>query len=157
MSDCNPTTDLVDESSSKAPSQDARHAPVGAEGGVHAACYAHYPPRHYAPHPPPRDDVDPLDCASIELSRERLARERADGVLEEEHGELVVETPPARSGALRQRAHERKAAGLKAVVSSFHYAVSEAGVIRGTLPLLRLNQKTGFDCMSCAWPDPYGK
>ena len=157
MSDSNPISNLVDESSSNAPSQDAKRAPVGAEDGAHAACDAHYPPRHYAPHPSPRDDVDPLDSASVEVSRERLALERADDILEDEHGELVVETPPAESRPLRQRAPERKAAGLKAVVSSFNFALSEAGVIRGTLPLLRLNQKTGFDCMSCAWPDPDGK
>ena len=51
----------------------------------------------------------------------------------------------------------RKAGGLKAVVSSFHYAWSEAGLLRGTLPLLQLNQKNGFDCPGCASPDPDGK
>ncbi len=58
---------------------------------------------------------------------------------------------------LKQRSPERKATGLPAVVSSFYYAWGEAGVIRGTLPLLQLNQKDGFDCPGCAWPDPDGK
>ncbi|MEO8112085.1 MAG: FdhF/YdeP family oxidoreductase, partial [Ginsengibacter sp.] len=30
----------------------------------------------------------------------------------------------------------------------------EAGVVRGMKALLALNQKGGFDCPSCAWPDP---
>jgi molybdopterin-dependent oxidoreductase alpha subunit len=34
------------------------------------------------------------------------------------------------------------------------HVFSEAGVIRGTRALLRVNQKEGFDCPGCAWPDP---
>jgi len=45
------------------------------------------------------------------------------------------------------------AAGVKAVASSMTYTYREAGVIRGRA-LLRLNQDGGFDCPSCAWPDP---
>ena len=30
----------------------------------------------------------------------------------------------------------------------------EAGLTRGTHGLLKMNQKDGFDCSSCAWPDP---
>ncbi|HLK98868.1 MAG TPA: FdhF/YdeP family oxidoreductase, partial [Hymenobacter sp.] len=31
---------------------------------------------------------------------------------------------------------------------------SEGGLNRGTRGLLKMNQKDGFDCSSCAWPDP---
>ena len=34
-----------------------------------------------------------------------------------------------------------------------HEVVGKLGVVRGTRTLLRLNQKDGFDCPGCAWPD----
>jgi molybdopterin-dependent oxidoreductase alpha subunit len=46
------------------------------------------------------------------------------------------------------------AAGTEAVVSALKMVVSEAGFLRGNKALLRLNQKGGIDCPSCAWPDP---
>ncbi len=48
------------------------------------------------------------------------------------------------------------AGGIPAILSSMKHAFGEAGVIRGTRELTRLNQKTGFDCPGCAWPDPDG-
>ena len=48
------------------------------------------------------------------------------------------------------------AAGTPAVVSSLKQVFGKAGVIRGTKGLLGLNQVGGFDCPSCAWPDPDG-
>jgi molybdopterin-dependent oxidoreductase alpha subunit len=48
------------------------------------------------------------------------------------------------------------ATGLPAVTSSLKHVFSQAGVVRGTQALLQLNQKKGFDCPSCAWPDPDG-
>jgi len=46
------------------------------------------------------------------------------------------------------------AAGSPAVVSSLKQILSTAGPVRGTKALLELNQTDGFDCPSCAWPDP---
>ncbi len=46
------------------------------------------------------------------------------------------------------------AAGTPAVTSSLKHVFSQSGVVRGTKALLKLNQKDGFDCPSCAWPDP---
>jgi len=46
------------------------------------------------------------------------------------------------------------ATGLPAVKSSLEHVYGNAGVTRGTEALLKLNQKRGFDCPSCAWPDP---
>jgi molybdopterin-dependent oxidoreductase alpha subunit len=47
-----------------------------------------------------------------------------------------------------------RAVGLPAIVSSFRYALGEGGLIRGLKALGKMNQKNGFDCPSCAWPDP---
>lgn len=46
------------------------------------------------------------------------------------------------------------AGGLPAVTSSLKHVVGRDGIVRGTKALLELNQIGGFDCPSCAWPDP---
>ncbi|MEU4466132.1 FdhF/YdeP family oxidoreductase [Streptomyces sp. NPDC024017] len=46
------------------------------------------------------------------------------------------------------------AAGLPAVTSSLRHAHAQMGVRRSLLTLLSVNQKTGFDCPGCAWPEP---
>ncbi|MBJ7428668.1 MAG: FdhF/YdeP family oxidoreductase [Bacteroidia bacterium] len=46
------------------------------------------------------------------------------------------------------------AAGIPAVISSVKHVFSEMGPIRGFKALAKLNQKDGFDCPGCAWPDP---
>ncbi|MFT3710947.1 MAG: FdhF/YdeP family oxidoreductase [Archangium sp.] len=52
-------------------------------------------------------------------------------------------------------ADQRKpAAGPGAVFSSLRYTSAVSGVLRGVPALARVNQKNGFDCPGCAWPDP---
>jgi molybdopterin-dependent oxidoreductase alpha subunit len=46
------------------------------------------------------------------------------------------------------------AAGIPGVLHSVEPAVHHMGVLRTGKTLLNLNQKDGFDCPSCAWPDP---
>ncbi|GAP56532.1 uncharacterized oxidoreductase Mb2924c [Arthrobacter sp. Hiyo6] len=46
------------------------------------------------------------------------------------------------------------AAGFPGVYHSMKPAIEKMGVDRTRKTLLALNQKDGFDCMSCAWPDP---
>ncbi len=48
------------------------------------------------------------------------------------------------------------AAGLMAVAKSMEHITREAGFVRGNQILLQLNQKDGFDCPGCVWPDPDG-
>ncbi len=61
---------------------------------------------------------------------------------------------PERLSGLKRGKINKSAAGLKAVVSSAEMVYKEAGVSRGIKALMRLNQKDGFGCPSCAWPDP---
>jgi molybdopterin-dependent oxidoreductase alpha subunit len=49
------------------------------------------------------------------------------------------------------------AGGIPAVASSLNHILREAGPLRGTRGLLEMNQAGGFDCPSCAWPDPDGE
>ena len=46
------------------------------------------------------------------------------------------------------------AAGVPAVKVALEHAFKEAGVFRSLTALNKMNQKDGFDCPSCAWPDP---
>ncbi|WP_221356671.1 FdhF/YdeP family oxidoreductase [Streptomyces beigongshangae] len=46
------------------------------------------------------------------------------------------------------------AAGLPAVGHTLRVAQRQMGVRRTALTLLRVNQKDGFDCPGCAWPEP---
>ncbi|MCW2831560.1 MAG: hypothetical protein JWP31_2252, partial [Aeromicrobium sp.] len=52
--------------------------------------------------------------------------------------------------------HEPKsaAAGVTGVRVSLQRSLSRMGVTTTARTLLKLNQADGFDCMSCAWPDP---
>ncbi|WP_314172827.1 FdhF/YdeP family oxidoreductase [Streptomyces winkii] len=45
------------------------------------------------------------------------------------------------------------AAGTRAVTRSLRTAQEQMGVRRTALTLLRVNQKDGFDCPGCAWPE----
>ncbi len=46
------------------------------------------------------------------------------------------------------------AAGVPGVLHSMGPALRDMGVDRSRKTLLAMNHKDGFDCMSCAWPDP---
>ena len=46
------------------------------------------------------------------------------------------------------------AAGITGVTVAVKHVFGEMNPIRGVKALFKLNQKGGFDCPSCAWPDP---
>jgi len=48
----------------------------------------------------------------------------------------------------------RDAAGMLGVKEALKHGFKEMGVLRSMGALLKMNQKDGFDCPSCAWPDP---
>ncbi|MGK2903022.1 MAG: FdhF/YdeP family oxidoreductase [Mycobacterium sp.] len=49
-----------------------------------------------------------------------------------------------------------EAAGVKAVMVSLRRGLAEMGPIRTALTLARVNQRHGFDCPGCAWPEEHG-
>ena len=61
---------------------------------------------------------------------------------------------PDQLNDLHQKKIKKDAVGLPAIVSSFRHVIGEAGLSRGLKALAHLNQKGGYDCPSCAWPDP---
>ncbi|WP_373194825.1 FdhF/YdeP family oxidoreductase [Gordonia terrae] len=53
-------------------------------------------------------------------------------------------------------AEKSHAAGVKAVLVSLQRGVEQMGVVRTAQTLLKLNQRNGFDCPGCAWPETPG-
>ncbi|MFA6060235.1 MAG: hypothetical protein WC756_18690, partial [Taibaiella sp.] len=74
--------------------------------------------------------------------------------MEDEKGYLPDAENPEDFTGLKLGKIKTTAAGIPAVLSSFKMVISEAGLIRGNKALFYLNKKGGFDCPSCAWPDP---
>ncbi len=62
-------------------------------------------------------------------------------------------TPPDRSG-LTLKKPKNKAAGIPAIVSSAVHGLTKMGPVKTIKTLAMVNQKEGFDCPGCAWPDP---
>ncbi|MVU76165.1 FdhF/YdeP family oxidoreductase [Nocardia sp. ET3-3] len=58
---------------------------------------------------------------------------------------------------LEVTAPKTAAAGVKAVTVALERAVEEMGVARTARTLARVNQRHGFDCPGCAWPEPTGR
>ncbi len=65
-------------------------------------------------------------------------------------------TPVALKGT-KQRRRSKVAAGLKAIVEVAEYGIREAGLGNTLRTVPKLNQTKGFDCQSCAWPNPDGE
>jgi molybdopterin-dependent oxidoreductase alpha subunit len=55
--------------------------------------------------------------------------------------------------AVRVNGPEHEAAGVKAVMVSMQRALVQMGPARMTAVLARVNQRHGFDCPGCAWPE----
>ncbi|OKS85941.1 FdhF/YdeP family oxidoreductase [Mucilaginibacter polytrichastri] len=65
-----------------------------------------------------------------------------------------AENPEELSDKLKVTEPKKWAAGVPAVLAAFADILEETGPTRGMGALLKMNQKHGFDCSSCAWPDP---
>ncbi|MBT8300511.1 MAG: molybdopterin-dependent oxidoreductase, partial [Maribacter sp.] len=48
----------------------------------------------------------------------------------------------------------RYAAGMPGIGAALHHGFKEMGVVRSLRAMLNMNQNDGFECPSCAWPDP---
>ena len=55
---------------------------------------------------------------------------------------------------LKQRKRYGTAAGFKALAEVAEYGITESGLKNTLLAAHKLNQTNGFDCQSCAWPNP---
>lgn len=62
--------------------------------------------------------------------------------------------PPEKLTGIHIGKTKHSAAGVPAVANSLKHIYGSSGLLRGTSAMLKLNQMGGFDCPSCAWPDP---
>lgn len=62
--------------------------------------------------------------------------------------------PPAEQSLVKIEPLRKAAGGLGSIIATAKSTWSELGVGRGVRTLLKLNQKGGFDCPGCAWPEP---
>src|SRR5262249_15813388 len=91
-------------------------------------------------HQPEQDKNDASNKVEIENKNERVAG---------------AQPPLEKKGAERYQGG-KTAAGLRAIYETARVGLREMGVARSFQTLLKVNQKDGFDCPSCAWPDPDG-
>ncbi|HCM50806.1 MAG TPA: hypothetical protein DIS91_09775, partial [Microbacterium sp.] len=54
---------------------------------------------------------------------------------------------------LRVSAPATEAVGVPAVMHALEMSIEQMGLVRSARTLLRVNQKDGFDCPGCAWPE----
>jgi molybdopterin-dependent oxidoreductase alpha subunit len=65
------------------------------------------------------------------------------------HGQI-----PPESTEIEVKPSKKSAGGIPAILSTIKHAYNQMGVVRTVKTLSRVNQKDGFDCQSCAWPNP---
>lgn len=66
----------------------------------------------------------------------------------------TIAQPPEKFTGIEEAIIPKSAVGFKAVQSALTFIKDEVGIIKGIGLLAKLNQKDGFDCPGCAWPDP---
>ena len=71
--------------------------------------------------------------------------------------ERAEQQTPTRLTDLSLSPPQTVAAGVPAVLATAKKTLEEPGVMRGLRILTAINQRGGFDCSSCAWPDPEDK
>ncbi|MEH6679456.1 MAG: FdhF/YdeP family oxidoreductase [Sediminicola sp.] len=70
-----------------------------------------------------------------------------------EKRDVSVHSNPEFTG-IRLEEPAQYAAGMKAVKVALQHTFKEMGIQRSFHSLFHMNQKDGFDCPGCAWPDP---
>jgi molybdopterin-dependent oxidoreductase alpha subunit len=96
-----------------------------------------------------------LDPGAMAMSEDAPGATPAGRQSEEADSARPIEArTPRLPEALEVGAAATSAAGVPAVISTLRHVVREAGFVRGVKLLRALNQAQGFDCQSCAWPNP---
>jgi hypothetical protein len=114
-------------------------------------------PSHYEP-------------AKHDLKRERELRDEAELSSEGEQIKADAENtamfapnashraqPPEDFTGIEISPASESAGGVPAIISAMKHSWSEMGAARTLKTLSRINQKGGFDCPGCAWPEPDGE
>jgi molybdopterin-dependent oxidoreductase alpha subunit len=62
--------------------------------------------------------------------------------------------PPEKLTGIKLTKVPKVSVGPTAIISALTHLKNEVGLIKGIGLLSKVNQKNGFDCPGCAWPDP---
>ena len=62
--------------------------------------------------------------------------------------------PPEKLTGIQLTEVPKSSVGIKAIASALSHIKDEVGILKGIGLLKKVNQKDGFDCPGCAWPDP---
>ena len=94
--------------------------------------------------------------AKQDLRLKTVASAGADLLMEPDPNDSTSQQAqnPTDLGALRIGVASEEAAGIPAIWNTMLYGIGEMGPIRSSEAFLKINQVTGFDCQSCAWPSP---
>ena len=122
------------------PQEDAELAAADHADTVH--------PSHY--HPVKRDVQSEADAR-----HDAAAGGSADTPAVADRG-VRAQPPEELSGKTRVSSPKSYAGGLPSVLATLSRAYDEMGISRSLRTLRTVNQKGGFDCQSCAWPDADG-
>jgi molybdopterin-dependent oxidoreductase alpha subunit len=66
----------------------------------------------------------------------------------------ITAQPPEKLTGIQLTKVPETSVGVKAIVSALTHIKNEVGIVKGISLLKNINQKDGFDCPGCAWPDP---
>ena len=80
--------------------------------------------------------------------------EKSDQTIESSDERPTSAQPPLELEAPEIKEPSVAAGGIPAILSTAKFALREMGVRRSLKTLLSVNQKEGFDCPGCAWPEP---
>ncbi len=72
----------------------------------------------------------------------------------EEKSQTTTELTPEKFTGLKIGARKKNAVGLPAIISSLGHAIKYMHPGDAVRTMFSINQKGGFDCPGCAWPDP---
>ncbi|MCA1628312.1 MAG: molybdopterin-dependent oxidoreductase, partial [Acidobacteria bacterium] len=93
--------------------------------------------------------------AAADVESERTSDQQSSQALQSLNSRNA-QSPEEFTGIRIARASQT-AGGLGAIVSTVKHSWREMGAGRSLKTLLRVNQKDGFDCPGCAWPEPDGE
>lgn len=104
-------------------------------------------------------DDEELRHGNYRIKRDLREQTRGNGV--EDAGELNPKGPtslqaqnPVDLRKVKIGSASEEAAGIPAIWNTMLYGIGEMGPLRSAEAFLKINQVTGFDCQSCAWPSP---
>ena len=74
--------------------------------------------------------------------------------MEAENDHKAQSQAPVKHTGIKIKDPASWAGGFDAIKSTISYVLKDMDLIKGVKALGKLNQKDGYDCPGCAWPDP---